>query len=196
MLLIHRDFSSPDNCEELVCGFLQASKEALPHDFDVTRMSNRTEISCRYFNRRGPIQVRDLFTIIRQQAVSKIAQFFEIEKPCYVEFTLLTEMRAGDCHILHADNQRQESNGEWVPNHTPWRDYTAILYLNNYEKDFRGGLVRFPSLGQEVAPERGLLIGFPCGHRYQHEVTMVQEGCRYALSMWLTLRPESAEYWI
>ena len=195
MLLIRRNFSSPENCEELVRAFQQAVNQTMPISFDIRRMTNRTEIYCRYFNRIGARQASDFLSMVRHQALNTTVEFFEIEKTCYVEFTLLTEMQPGDYHTLHADNQKQESNGEWVPNHTPQRDYTAILYLNNYETDFRGGLLRFTSLGEEVAPERGLLIGFPCDHRYQHEVTMVQEGYRYALSIWMTLQPERAEFW-
>src|SRR5215207_8119623 len=86
-------------------------------------------------------------------------------------------------------------DGRWVPNHTPWRAYTAMLYLNTSGVDYEGGPLRFPELGPEIVPRAGLLVGFPCGQQYQHEVTAVRQGSRYAISMRMTRDPAHAEDW-
>jgi hypothetical protein len=53
----------------------------------------------------------------------------------FVESCFVACISSGDSHIAHADNERREE-GRWVPNHTPQRDYTGLVYLND---GFTGG---------------------------------------------------------
>ena len=106
----------------------------------------------------------------------------------FVESFFVACVFAGDSHILHADNERLE-NEEWVPNHTPQRDYTGIAYLND---NFAGGELVFPELNVAIAPKPGLLVGFPSNHDFVHAVPTVLSGKRYSLPIWFTLNSAKA----
>src|ERR1700758_4006979 len=60
--------------------------------------------------------------------------------PLYPETVVIAALPRGGCHSPHADNCRQNEEGDWVPNHTPQRDASAIYYLND---DFEGGEIVF-----------------------------------------------------
>jgi hypothetical protein len=51
----------------------------------------------------------------------------------YAETVILTALGVGGYHSPHADNCRQNEQGDWVANHTAQRDATgtAIYYLND-----------------------------------------------------------------
>jgi 2-oxoglutarate-Fe(II)-dependent oxygenase superfamily protein len=104
-----------------------------------------------------------------------------------VESVFIACLWPGDSHIPHADNQREE-HGRWVPNHTPHRDYTALIYLNN---DFTGGELVFPDRDVVITPKPGLFVGFPSNHKFVHAVPKVLSGKRYSLPVWFTM--DSAE---
>lgn len=195
MLLLQPDFYCPSRCAELIDSFHLAINMPLPVTGLIRRMRTRTEVYGRYFSRASLLEADGWLREIREQALRALRHFYDINYPLYVEFTLLTEMRPGDYHPLHADNERQDADGQWVPNHTPWRHYTAMLYLNTYQADYEGGLLRFPALEMEVVPQANLLVGFPCGSQYRHEVTPVQQGNRYTLSIWTSRYSRFAERW-
>jgi predicted 2-oxoglutarate/Fe(II)-dependent dioxygenase YbiX len=114
--------------------------------------------------------------------------------PHHIDFTLATEMRPGDLHELHSDSERF-SDGRWVPNHTAWRSYSAIVYLNDGEVDFSGGVLSFPDHHLTVVPRAGKLIGFPSGHEFSHAVSEVTLGRRYTIAVWVTQDPRHREEW-
>jgi len=196
--LVKRDFLASAECEAIIRGFQQLDS-VLPLGPEsgggLRRYPNRTEIAAGLF---GSSQIKDAkhsLNVIRQTTLEEMQSFFKAFD-LHVEFTLLTEMRAGDAHPLHADNERQADNGQWVPNHTPWRAFAAMVYLNTSGVDYKGGVLRFPALGQAVAPQAGELVGFSCGHEHEHEVTPIQEGRRYSISIWLTWKTGRAERWM
>ena len=96
------------------------------------------------------------------------------------ETVILTAIGRGGFHPLHADNCKLEG-GRWTPNHTPKRVFSIILYLN---EDFDGGEIVFPSQQCRVKPTTGLLLGFPSGNDYVHEVSEVTYGLRYTMPIW------------
>jgi predicted 2-oxoglutarate/Fe(II)-dependent dioxygenase YbiX len=103
--------------------------------------------------------------------------------PLYPETVVLAALPRGGCHSPHADNCRQNEGGDWVPNHTPQRDASAIYYLNN---DFEGGEIVFTREKMVVTPRRGLLLVFPSDGSHVHEVLPVREGIRYTMPIWFT----------
>ena len=106
----------------------------------------------------------------------------------FVESLFVACLLSGDLHTEHADNERREHR-RWVPNHTPNRDYTGIVYLND---NFTGGELVFPRLNVTIVPRRGLLVAFPSNHRFVHAVPKVLSGKRYSLPVWFTLNPAKA----
>ncbi|PYL75949.1 MAG: hypothetical protein DMF26_07235 [Verrucomicrobia bacterium] len=106
----------------------------------------------------------------------------------FVESLFVACLLPGDSHIAHADNERKK-NGRWVPNHTPQRDYTGLLYLND---NFTGGQLVFRERHVVIIPKAGLLVGFPSNHEFAHRVPKVLSGKRYSLPVWFTVNPAKA----
>jgi len=106
----------------------------------------------------------------------------------FVESLFIACLLSGDSHIAHADNERKE-RGRWVPNHTPQRDYTGLVYLND---NFTGGELVFPDRDVVIIPKAGLLVGFPCNHEFVHAVPKVRSGKRYSLPVWFAVNPAKA----
>ena len=112
-----------------------------------------------------------------------------LETPAlFVDSLFLACLLPGDSHVPHADNQRIE-NGRWLPNHTPQRDYTGLVYLND---SFTGGELVFPDRDVTVIPKPGLFVGFPSNHKFVHAVPKVLSGKRYSLPVWFTLSSANA----
>ena len=101
----------------------------------------------------------------------------------FVESVFLGCLWPGDSYIPHADNQRRE-HGRWLPNHTPQRDYTALVYLND---NFTGGELVFPDRDIVIIPKSGLFVGFPSNHQFVHAVPNVLSAKRYSLPVWFTM---------
>ena len=101
----------------------------------------------------------------------------------YPETVILAAMGAGGHHSRHADNCRLNEHGDWVPNHTPHRDVSAICYLND---EFDGGEIVFDLQQLVVKPRRGLLLAFPSDAAHLHEVLQVWSGVRYTMPIWFT----------
>lgn len=107
----------------------------------------------------------------------------KLTTPLYPETVILAAIGVGGCHSRHADNCRQNEQGEWVANHTPQRDVSAIYYLND---EFDGGEIFFEQTQLTVKPRRGLLLVFPSDANHVHEVLPVHSGVRYTLPIWFT----------
>jgi len=105
-----------------------------------------------------------------------------------VESLFLACLWPGDSQIPHADSERRE-DGRWVPNHTPQRDYTSLIYLND---NFTGGQLIFPDRDVVITPKRGLFVGFPSNHKFVHAVPNVLSGKRYSLPVWFTMNSAKA----
>ena len=106
----------------------------------------------------------------------------------FVEALFLACLLPGDSHIPHADNERRKHR-RWVPNHTPQRDYTGLVYLND---NFTGGELVFPDRDVVIVPKPGLFVGFPSNHEFVHAVPKVLSGKRYSLPVWFTVNAAKA----
>ena len=195
MLLIRHGFLYATLCRNLIADFQQISETYAKADDYVRRYEHRTSICGIAIKRAGIEGVSDQINEIRQRATDALCQHFGFASPTYIDFTLAAEMRVGDCLPAHADSESCNEDGVWTPNHTSYHHGAALLYLNDCGVDYEGGVLRFPSFKQEIIPQAGMLVGFMCDRSYQHEVTPVQEGRRYAISIWVTQDAEHAEYW-
>ena len=69
-------------------------------------------------------------------------------------------------------------------------EYTSLVYLSEFEKDFKGGRFIYEKNGIEsglrIRPQRGLLSIFTSGKENPHRVEKVTEGVRYALTLGFT----------
>lgn len=108
-------------------------------------------------------------------------------------------VRSDLSHPVHADNCVLDQNlgvCDKVPPAYTWRDYSAILYLN---EDFQGGKFFFAHGPKDLSPEQyvtpkcGRMVGFSAGPENMHGVTAVTKGRRCAVALWFTLDPEHKE---
>jgi leucine proline-enriched proteoglycan (leprecan) len=151
-----------------------------------------------------------LYLNVSKTSKDLVAEQFQLTKPLLFSYTHLVcrtargtinqNERANDLsHPVHADNCYQESpNGDCIkkePAYT-WRDYSAILYLND---DFEGGKFFFAHSPHDttpehyVAPKCGRLVGFSAGAENMHGVTAVTKGKRCAVALWFTFDPNYQE---
>jgi hypothetical protein len=197
-VLVRPTFLTPTHSSAVIDAFLHTASRPITttvHRRSVRVMPHRREVDGRFVAHIGTPETAKILASARASAIDAIKYFYQVEEPLDIEFTLLTEMGPGDRHPLHADNERQEPDGTWVPNHTPVRDFVAILYLNTGGVDFEGGILHFPVLHRKFVLAAGDLVGFTCGREHRHEVTPVIRGRRYTLSMWMTTNPTYAEIW-
>ncbi|XP_034231113.1 prolyl 3-hydroxylase 1-like [Thrips palmi] len=102
-------------------------------------------------------------------------------------------------HKIHADNCWFPKEGRCVKTYPAyyWRDYSALLYLND---DFDGGEFIFSAdpLGKliqsSIKPNCGRLVGFSAGHENLHGVQGVKRGTRCALALWFTQDSTRSEW--
>lgn len=92
--------------------------------------------------------------------------------------SLLRKICNGDC-----------AGSQFVPNHTYWREYTALIYLND---DFEGGEIVFEDgpcnkIYHKVIPiKANMLILAPNGQNFYHEVHPIKKQTRYSIHLWYT----------
>ena len=118
-----------------------------------------------------------------QHCLGHIDQQLRPAEQLYPETVILTALGVGGYHSRHADNCRQNEQGDWVANHTPQRDVSAICYLNG---EFDGGEIFFEQTQLTVKPRRGLVLVFPSDADHVHEVLCVRSGVRYTMAIWFT----------
>jgi hypothetical protein len=123
----------------------------------------------------GPRLVEKCLCILRDRS--------PLADPFYPETVILAALGVGGYHSRHADNVRQNEQGDWVANHTLQRDATAIYYLNDA---FDGGEIVFERQQLVVQPRHGLLLAFPSDADHVHEVLPMRRGVRYTMAIWFT----------
>jgi hypothetical protein len=145
---------------------------------------------------------------IIKRIAAVIEQRFGEQVACDLSLVCALTAR-GFRHALHADNARvvcprhgEDPQGlraagcrcpdaEVRPNHTPWRRYSALLYLSGSHRggdivfgdgpNAYGGLYR-----REIRVRAGLLVLSPSSELYFHETTPVTSGTRYSMNSWFT----------
>ena len=189
-ILRQSGFLGHADCREIIHGFRAA---VLDCD-EVLGTACRTELAAWLAAEHLEPALRHRIGDVRARARERVAKFYGAVDELHVEYTLFSEMRVGDAHVLHADAERRDSSGQWQPNHTPWRHSVALLYLNTWGNDFDGGELVFPGL-KRIRPCAGELVGFPSTREYCHEVTPITRGSRCVLAMWMTQEMDRCELW-
>jgi len=131
----------------------------------------------------------EIVTRLIEECLSHIVGQLGLNDPLYPESVILAAMGAGGRHSRHADNCRQNEQGDWVANHTPQRDVSVIYYLND---EFDGGEIFFEQTQLMVKPRRGLVLAFPSDAYHVHEVLPVRSGVRYTMAIWFTKQQRCA----
>ncbi|XP_011057841.1 PREDICTED: prolyl 3-hydroxylase 2-like isoform X1 [Acromyrmex echinatior] len=160
-----------------------------------------------YFGLTKP-ELLKLFLQHTEEARNHVERYFNLDRPLYFTYTHLVcrtalldspANRTDLSHEIHADNCVIKDDGSCLredPAYT-WRDYSAILYLND---DFDGGEFFFVEDWKRrrvqgiVRPRCGRMVAFSAGGENLHGVQGVRSGKRCAVALWFTQDEKYLEY--
>ena len=168
MIIQVEDAVSDNDCRRLMTIYDQQVQQAKVRDQTGHPLVYWDEL------RDAPYAVEIIPRLVRE-CLRDITSRWQPADPLYPETVILAALGAGGHYSRHADNCRQNEHGDWVANHTPQRDVTAIYYLND---TFEGGEIVFERAQLVVKPRRGLLLAFPSDAAHEHEVLPVRSGVR------------------
>jgi predicted 2-oxoglutarate/Fe(II)-dependent dioxygenase YbiX len=167
---------SPENCLRLITLY--------DRHVHLTKVKDQTGHPVVYWSLfRHTADAAEIVPNLVEECLRNIDGRLQFAEPLYPETVILTAMGPGGRHSRHADNCRQNEHGDWVANHTPQRDVSAIYYLNDA---FEGGEIVFELQQLTVKPCRGLLLAFPSDSDHVHEIFPVRSGVRYTMPIWFT----------
>jgi len=176
MIVQVADAVSPENCRRLMTMY-----DRHVHLTEVMDQTGHPVVYWPLF--RDAANVAEIVPRLVEECLQEIGSQLRFTEPLYPETVILTAMGPGGHHGRHADNSRQNEHGDWVANHTPQRDVSAIYYLNDA---FEGGEIVFELQQLVVKPRRGLLLAFPSDADHVHEILPVRSGVRYTMPIWFT----------
>jgi len=107
----------------------------------LTKVSDYTGHPVVYWDQlRDTPEAAEIVPRLVEECLRYTAGRLELESPLYPETVVLAAIGPGGHNSRHADNCRQNEQGECVANHTPQRHISAIYYLN---EEFDGGEILF-----------------------------------------------------
>jgi predicted 2-oxoglutarate/Fe(II)-dependent dioxygenase YbiX len=176
MIIQVADAISPEDCRRLMTIYDRHSH--------LTKVRDQTGYPVVYWPQfRDAPDAAEIVPRLVEECLRNIGSQLPAAEPLYPETVILAAIGAGGLHSRHADNCRPNEQGDWVANHTPQRDVSAIYYLND---EFDGGEIFFERGQLTVKPRRGLLLVFPSDADHVHEVLAVRSGVRYTMPIWFT----------
>ena len=151
---------------KLIDFFKSAKKQRQDNEFD-----NRTL----NYDLIDDIEIKNIMNKFRWQLTFKVMKSYN-EEMLYPQFLDLVEWNTGMKMDWHADNIYRDAS----PNETPFRDYSAVAYLND---DYKGCISQFKNdLNEDILPKAGGAVVFP-SDRF-HNVSEVTSGTRYTMPIW------------
>ncbi|KAJ3702991.1 hypothetical protein LUZ61_006696 [Rhynchospora tenuis] len=125
------------------------------------------------------------FVKVRERLKEAVEEAFGCHFELFVEFTGLISWCKGASIGWHSDDNKP---------YLKQRDFTAVCYLNDQGKDFKGGTLRFqdgePS---SIAPVAGDVSIYTADYKNVHCVDEIIEGERLTLTLWFTRDSASDE---
>ena len=97
MVLTRPGFISQSICDELIAAFRYVSDNRVSSDGHVRKWPYRTAISAVLLKEAGIPGLEERLSKIRQQAADAVTQFYGISGATFIDYTLMTEMKVGDC---------------------------------------------------------------------------------------------------
>lgn len=133
------------------------------------------------------VNLKEYFNTVNQiicRAYMEIPpKYFHCEVEWY-ERPHLMRYRPGGYYQGHADSENMD------PKTRCWhkvidRDLSVLFYLND---DYEGGELLFNKFNYRLKPKAGMLVMFPSDNRYMHTAENVEEGIRYAVVSWASVK--------
>ncbi|GAB4828686.1 hypothetical protein Ancab_018351 [Ancistrocladus abbreviatus] len=118
------------------------------------------------------------FVHLRETLKEKAEELFDCPFELFVEFTGLISWTKGASIGWHSDDNRP---------YLKQRDFAAVCYLNNFGKDFRGGLFHFQE-GEPttIVPMAGDVVMYTADVCNIHSVDEITDGERLTLTLWFS----------
>ncbi|KAI6655483.1 2-oxoglutarate and iron-dependent oxygenase domain-containing protein 3-like [Oopsacas minuta] len=121
----------------------------------------------------------------------RIAGYFGLNKEnlYLTNPTFFSEMTARPARTIHDEYWHTHIDKQTYESF----EYTSLLYLSEYDRDFKGGSFTYVDNGKEsgmtIQPRPGLLSIFTSGNENPHKVEKIRDGVRYALTIGFTCDP-------
>lgn len=171
-MFIDKHFASQQDCLCLLRAFTENNFAKTDYDFFSDMLLYANDISDQ--------SILKCMHNVSQQALNKV-QIYHTPQ-LYLEALTLVSWPEGKGMGLHYDNAISTGHEDTA---TPWRDFSAIIYLN---EDFDGGELYFErgEKTHEIKPETGMMVSFDSGPSNWHGVRPCKNGMRYTMGLWFT----------
>ena len=207
-IIIRENFVTSEVSKKLIQFFNQ----------EKTNLNNYTDNQVTFLPTTS-LQIRQQISSISKEILKVMQQKYGLDsKKYHIDHCALYARIEGNHCPYHADNVyfdcpthgkdqsrlRTTCKGtcpgaKFVPNHTGWREYTALLYLN---EDFEGGEILFEDgpfnkIYKKVIPiKANMLVIAPNNQNFYHEVFRIRKGKRYSLHIWYTSDPRYHNFYL
>ncbi len=199
-IIIIENFLTPEMSQALISFYERAKKNLkieTDNELSISSISNRN--------------IRRLILKISDRILRVMQERYPLMKSYHLDHAGLYARIEGNSCSYHADNiyfecpihgknqgkLRTTCDGncpgaKFVSNHTSWREYTALVYLND---DFTGGEIQFEDgpfnriYKQKIPIQANMMILAPNGANFYHEVFPIKSGKRHSLHLWFTSNP-------
>ncbi len=201
-IIVRENFISSDVAKELIQFF----------DKQKTTLNNYTDNQLT-FSSPTDLHIQKLIFEVSRKILKVMQKKYDLgNKKYHVDHAALYARIEGNSCSYHADNVyfdcpvhgkdqsrlRTTCKGtcpgsKFIPNHTGWREYTALLYLND---NFEGGEILFEDgpfnrFYKKIIPiKANMLVIAPNSQNFYHEVFRIRKGKRYSLHLWYTSDPQ------
>ncbi|KYN32227.1 hypothetical protein ALC56_13605 [Trachymyrmex septentrionalis] len=134
-----------------------------------------------------------IYKVVKTKIQHAVAHNFDIDinKIYFTKFTFFSRMTNKPAKTIHDEYWHPHIDKETYESF----HYTALLYLNDFDKDFEGGRFIFMdknSVNTTVEPRKGRVSIFTSGSENVHLVEKVKSGTRYALTVSFTCDKNAA----
>lgn len=174
-VLLLQDFIDEPTCRDLIGVYDAWAPRANSFDYAGNPVVDYADLERSWVG--GAMQLYFIAMKLREE-------IYRTYKPgeIFLESAFLTRLKPGDAIPMHFDSVEP----------TPYRAFSAVLYLNACA----GGRFHITEPKAVVSasrvvvlPKPGLVVCFPSTPEYEHWVTPVSEGYRYAAPIWFTKDP-------
>ena len=169
---IDKNFASQKECQCLTRAFAKSNFAKIDYDFFSDRVL--------YANNIDDQSILMCMHKVSQRALDTVQNYHGHR--LYLEALTLVSWPEGKGMGLHYDNATGYGNDDTA---TPWRDFSAIVYLN---EDFDDGELYFQKdeATLDIKPETGMMVSFNSGSSNWHGVRPCKNGIRYTMGLWFT----------
>jgi hypothetical protein len=200
-IVVLENFVSSDKAKRLIHFYDQEKTDLNDYTDNQVTFSSRTDLHIR----QVILSIsRDILRVMKKKYGLDINRY-------HIDHCALYARTAGNHCPYHADNvyfdcpvHGKDQNrlratckgtcpgAKFFPNHTGWREYTALLYLND---EFEGGEILFEDgpcnrIYKKIIPiKANMVVIAPNNQNFYHEVFRIRKGKRYSLHIWYTSDP-------